>query len=325
MSWIPFVFTGLRTSRCVPSVVWQSPLGGASRFLSTPVVGKKGGAVAQIPSAAPRARRVTLGEKQRFEEPTSKGGVMSRSKALRTVKGEDANSTRWMQRQLTDKYVLSAHQQGLRSRAAFKLLEMQRSARFMHPGMKVLELGASPGGMTQVLSNTLGPAGFVVAVDTKPMAPIDGVRFLRMPILPESIVADVQRILDSLRFHWHQTGKDRNGLFDGIVSDMAPAATGDSTVDHLRLMVLAETAFEVSKLALERKTGSFLLTKVSNGTDDIEFKRTLRDYFGQVTVLKPPASRAGSREYYLLATINPPPGKPADKISPPDVEGFQAE
>ena len=242
------------------------------------------------------------------------------------VKGENASSTRWLQRQLTDGYVLAAHQQGRRSRAAFKLIEANAKLRFLKAGHRVLDLGAAPGGFSQAAAEIVGKSGFVIAVDELPLEPLERVHFLRMKLHPDQVDGLSRELLSGCALYsdvYHSSSSSSSAsassskvfpiqkstasttskscFFDVVLCDMAPSASGDANLDHMRLMNLASLAAELAHLCLSPTKGAFFV-KVSHGTDDIEFKNELKKRFSRVVIIKPPASRSDSREYYLFAS-----------------------
>lgn len=210
-------------------------------------------------------------------------------KGLRDGKRRTGSSRRWLERQLSDPFVAEAKRQGYRSRAALKLAEMDAKAKLLRPGQRVIDLGAAPGGWTQVAVARVRPAegkGAVVAIDITPMAPVAGATLLEL----DAFTPDApQRILSAL-----------GGPADVLLSDMAPAATGHGATDHLRSMALAEAALALADNLL-RPGGSFLV-KLLQGGGEVEYERILRRKFDAVRRVKPAASRSGSREIYFLAT-----------------------
>lgn len=239
--------------------------------------------------------------------PTRARGVLSRSKAMRVVKSTSPSSTRWLQRQLTDGYVRAAHEQGFRSRASFKLLEMQDKLKFLKKGQAVLDLGARPGGFSQVASRVVGKTGFVFAVDTLPIEPLQltdadkgacPVVSMQATINEKNIDELVQDFVAAL------PAERPHRTFDVVMSDMAPSACGDAPTDHIRLIALATLALNVAQRCLNPRTGAFIV-KVTHGAEDVPFRQLLKDHFGNARVLKPPASRSDSRECYLFAHFDP--------------------
>ncbi|MCG8315349.1 MAG: 23S rRNA (uridine(2552)-2'-O)-methyltransferase RlmE [Pseudomonadales bacterium] len=195
-------------------------------------------------------------------------------------------SKRWLKEHFDDKYVQQAQADGWRSRAAFKLLEIQEKDRLIKPGMTVVDLGAAPGGWTQVAAKLVGDNGFVLASDILDMDPFPGVEFVKGDF-KEAEVYD--RILKSLG--------DRK--VDLVISDMAPNMSGMKSVDQPRAMYLVELALEMVDQVLA-PGGSFLV-KVFQGEGFQEFRQALQQRFASLHTRKPDASRARSKELYLLA------------------------
>lgn len=205
------------------------------------------------------------------------------------------SSTRWLQRQLSDPYVAEAQRLGYRSRAAFKLLQMDDRFGFLAAGRRVVDLGAAPGGWTQVAvartganapDRPPGVRGRVVAVDLLPMGPIPGATVLELDFLAEEAPARIHAALD--------------GPADVVLSDMAAPATGHARTDHLRIMALAEAAYDFAARVLA--PGGAFVCKVLQGGAERELLTRLKRDFAQVRHVKPPASRSESAEIYVVAT-----------------------
>ena len=202
---------------------------------------------------------------------------MSRSKS----------SKGWLKEHFDDAYVKLSQQQGYRSRASFKLLEIDRKDHLLKPGMTVLDLGAAPGSWSQVARDRVGASGRVIASDILPIDPVDGVDF----ILGDFTEAPVfESILAAL-------GGTRASL---VLSDMAPNMSGMKEIDQPRAMYLAELALDMATSVLE--CNGSLLVKVFHGEGLNEFQAQLKKTFRTVRVRKPDASRSRSSEVYLLAT-----------------------
>jgi 23S rRNA (uridine2552-2'-O)-methyltransferase len=207
---------------------------------------------------------------------------------LRT-KGRSVSSKRWLERQLNDPYVARAKTEGLRSRAAFKLAEIDDRHHLFKPGRSVVDLGAAPGGWSQVAARRVGAdecRGRVVAIDLLPMEPIAGVGFAQLDFLDP---AAPQRLRDML-----------GGPADVVLSDMAANATGHRRTDHLKIMALAEAAAEFARAVL--KPGGAILAKVLQGGTEATLLTDLKRDFSAVKHVKPAASRTDSAELYVLAT-----------------------
>jgi 23S rRNA (uridine2552-2'-O)-methyltransferase len=207
---------------------------------------------------------------------------------LRT-KGRSVSSKRWLERQLNDPYVARAKTEGLRSRAAFKLAEIDDRHHLLKPGRGVVDLGAAPGGWSQVAAQRVGAAegrGRVVAIDFLPMDPIAGVAFAQLDFLDPAAPARLRELL--------------GGPADVVLSDMAANATGHRRTDHLKIMALAETAAEFARAVL--KPGGAFLAKVLQGGTEATLLADLKRDFATVRHVKPAASRTESAELYVLAT-----------------------
>lgn len=196
------------------------------------------------------------------------------------------SSARWLAEHFSDAYVKRAHSDGWRSRAVFKLEAIQQRDHIIKPGIRVVDLGAAPGGWSQYAAQVLGGTGAVFAMDILPMEPLAGVSFIQGDFTGDSAQAALRQGL---------AGRP----VDLVLSDLAPNTTGELSVDQPRAMYLAELArdFALSVLAPE---GAFLV-KMFQGAGFNEYLQALRREFSSVVVRKPPASRDRSRELYLLA------------------------
>jgi 23S rRNA (uridine2552-2'-O)-methyltransferase len=203
---------------------------------------------------------------------------------VKTAKRRSKSSQLWLERQLNDPYVRAAKSEGYRSRAAYKLVEMDQKYRFLKRGQTAVDLGAAPGGWTQVLVERLGE-GKVVGVDIQEMEPIAGAALLKLDFMDEEAPAIIKHTL--------------SGPVDTVVSDMASPATGHRETDHLRVMALCETALDFAIEIL--KPGGTFLCKVLRGGTERQLLETLKKRFQKVIHVKPPASRADSAEMYVLA------------------------
>ncbi len=200
--------------------------------------------------------------------------------------GRSKSSNRWLREHFDDEYVRKAQAEGWRSRAVFKLIEIQEKDRLIKPGMTVVDLGAAPGGWSQYAARLVGDRGRVVALDILPMDALAGVEFILGDFREEG---PYQQLLDSLG----------EGKADLVISDMAPNITGMDSVDQPRAMYLAELALELAKEVL--KPGGHMLVKVFQGEGSDAYLRSIREVFSIVTIRKPKASRPRSREVYALA------------------------
>jgi 23S rRNA (uridine2552-2'-O)-methyltransferase len=198
------------------------------------------------------------------------------------------SSRRWLERQLNDPYVARARREGFRSRAAFKLAEIDDKAHFLKKGARVIDLGAAPGGWSQVAAKRVGAPdeGRVIAIDVLPMQPIEGVQFIQLDFLNDMAPETLKAML--------------GGGADVVLSDMAANATGHARTDHLKIMGLVETAADFAREML--KPGGTFLAKVLQGGTESSLLAALKHDFAHVKHVKPPASRADSAELYLLAT-----------------------
>lgn len=215
--------------------------------------------------------------------PGSSRGVTTR---LRTAEGRSTASQRWLTRQLNDPYVRAAKERGFRSRAAFKLLEMEEKLHMLKPGMRVVDLGAAPGGWTQVAVQAVGPRGQVVGIDILPMDPVPGATILQGDFTEEEAE---DRVIAAM-----------GGRADVVLSDMAPNTTGHQATDHLRIMSLAEIALDFAGRVLA--PGGAFVAKVLQGGTEKDMLTVLKRDFTTVRHVKPPASRKDSAEMYVVGT-----------------------
>jgi 23S rRNA (uridine2552-2'-O)-methyltransferase len=204
---------------------------------------------------------------------------------LKAGKRRTPSSRAWLTRQINDPYVARAKREGLRSRAAFKLAEIDDKFHLFKHGGRVVDLGAAPGGWSEMAARRVGPTGRVVALDILEMKPIVGVEFLQLDFLDQSAPDRLKGLL--------------GGPADVVLSDMAANSTGHRQTDHLRIMALAEAAALFAREVLSRG-GSFLCKVLQGGTEANLLGELKRD-FETVKYVKPPASRADSAELYLLA------------------------
>lgn len=226
---------------------------------------------------------------------SSKSGSGSRFAAVRVHgKAHKPSSRIWLQRQLNDPYVHEAKRQGFKSRAAFKLAELDDKARLLRPGMRVVDLGAAPGGWTQVAVERVragkprggAPQGRVVAIDKDEMDAIPGATVLQGDMTDP---ANDARVMAAL-----------GGPADVVLSDMSPATVGHAQTDHLRILALVEAAAEFALRHLA-PGGAFVAKVFAGGTEQALLLRLKRSFAG-IRHIKPPASRKGSAEIYLVAT-----------------------
>lgn len=204
---------------------------------------------------------------------------------VKRAKGRKASSVRWLQRQLNDPYVAEAKAKGYRSRAAFKLIELDDKFHLLKKGARVLDLGAAPGGWSQVARARVGPAGKVVAADIAGMEPLPGVDVLKLDALAVESPAAIRSAL--------------GGPADVVLSDMAAPTIGHRPTDHLRTLALFEAALETAEDVLT--PGGAFVGKLFQGGASPEVLARLKKNFRAVRHVKPPASRAQSVELYLVA------------------------
>ncbi len=196
------------------------------------------------------------------------------------------SSSTWLQRHVSDPFVKKAQLDGYRSRSAYKLTELHEKDRLIRPGMRIMDLGSAPGGWSQVAGKLVGAKGRVLATDILPMEPIKNVDFIQGDFTDEAIVA---QLLD-----WLGGGK-----FDLIVSDIAPNITGIDSADQASSMYFLELALDTVRQTL--KPGATFVAKMFQGSGSDEYLRELRKSFEKVLIRKPAASRAESREVYIVA------------------------
>jgi len=220
------------------------------------------------------------------KKPTPNGGSGARTATvrLRTAKGRPTASQLWLVRQLNDPYVQAAKAQGFRSRAAFKLIELDDRFKLIRKGARVVDLGAAPGGWSQVA--VLRGAARVVGVDLLEMDPVPGAQIIHGDFTDEAMPERLEKLL--------------NGQADLVISDMAPNTTGHNATDHLRIMGLAEMAMEFAIQVLA--PGGGFIAKVFQGGSEREMLARLKMHFSTVRHAKPPASRKESSELYVVAT-----------------------
>ncbi len=206
---------------------------------------------------------------------------------VKSAKGRKASSTRWLRRQLNDPYAATAGASGYRSRAAWKLIQLDDKFDLLAQARRVVDLGAAPGGWTQVAVERVGraPPARVVAVDTTEMEPVDGAEFLHLDFLDDDGRA---RLVETLA-----------GEVDVVLSDMAAPATGHRRTDQLRAMTLSEAAHRFARQVLV--AGGTLVLKAFHGGGEAELMAALKRDFARVRTAKPPASRPESGETYIVA------------------------
>jgi len=212
---------------------------------------------------------------------------------VKSVKKRTLASRRWLERQLNDPYVTAAKREGMRSRAAYKLAELDDKLKFLKPGQRVIDLGAAPGGWSQIAAERVhatpahGAKGQVVAIDISPMEAIPGVEILHLDFMADDAPA---KLIELLRGH----------KADVVLSDMAAPSSGHARTDHLRIMGLAEAAAAFATEVLA--PGGIFIAKVLAGGTEKELLNQLKRDFATVKHVKPPASRSDSAELYVVAT-----------------------
>lgn len=218
-----------------------------------------------------------------MKKKTSSG--RSLSVRLKSTRNLTLSSQRWLTRQLNDPYVQKAKAAGYRSRASYKLIEIDDKFKILKPGAHVVDLGAAPGGWTQVAVERVGETGFVVGVDLTLVEPITGATLICGDFNDPQVQEKLKTIL-----------KEPVQI---VLSDMAASSTGHSQTDHLRIMALAEEAFIFAQEVLEK--GGVFIAKVLQGGTEKELLMLLKRHFEKVIHFKPPSSRADSAEIYVIA------------------------
>ncbi|MCB8820986.1 RlmE family RNA methyltransferase [Microvirga rosea] len=216
----------------------------------------------------------------------SGSGVRTLKQRVKTANKRSLSSQKWLERQLNDPYVARAKREGYRSRAAFKLLEIDEKFHILKPGQRVVDLGAAPGGWSQIAARKVGDKGRVVGIDLLPIDPMPGVEFIQLDFLDEEAPG---KLIDLL-----------GGPADIVMSDMAANTTGHKKTDHLRIIGLAEAAIEFAREILA--PGGVFVAKVFQGGTEGQLLADLKRDFAVVRHVKPAASRADSAELYVMAT-----------------------
>ena len=218
-----------------------------------------------------------------------RGGRREKKVRVKTARRRPASSTRWLDRQLNDPYVAEARRLGYRSRAAFKLIEIDDRLRLLRPGLIVIDLGAAPGGWTQVALERTRAAetgGRVIALDRLEIEPVPGAEILLGDFQDAATLVRLEQTLGGARA-------------DLVLSDLSPSTTGHRATDHLRIVTLAEDALAFAEGVL--RPGGGFVAKVFRGGADADLLKRVRARFETVRHVKPPASRADSAETYLVA------------------------
>jgi 23S rRNA (uridine2552-2'-O)-methyltransferase len=215
---------------------------------------------------------------------TKKSTVRDPSVRVKSAKGRKGSSTRWLKRQLNDPYVREAQRLGLRSRAAFKLMDIDEKYHLIKSGMVIIDLGAAPGGWSEYAAKK--GAKQVLALDLLPMDHIEGVTSIQMDFMDDDAIEKLVTMME--------------GSADIVLSDMAPNTTGHRATDHLRIMCLVEAAYEFAREIL-KPNGAFV-AKVFQGGAQHELLSRIKQDFKVIRHVKPPSSRKDSTEQFLVAT-----------------------
>jgi len=220
------------------------------------------------------------------DAPKSNRGARELKVRVKTGNKRSLSSKLWLERQLNDPYVARAKREGWRSRAAFKLIEIDDKYKILKQGARVVDLGAAPGGWSQVAAKRVGSRGKIVAIDILDIDPIPGVEFMKLDFTDNEAPEKLRALL--------------NGPADVVLSDMAANTIGHRRTDHLKIVALVEMAAEYAREVLT--PGGAFLAKVIQGGTEGTLLATLKRDFATVRHVKPSASRADSAELYLLAT-----------------------
>ncbi len=242
-------------------------------------------------TGGPRQPDMKRGGRKQGTPTSSNPSGRGLTERVKTASKRSVSSTRWLTRQLNDPYVAEAKKRGYRSRAAFKLLQMDERFHFLKPGARVVDLGAAPGGWTQVaaeqvLKSSSGrPGGKIVGIDILEMEPVPGATILHLDFMTDEAPDKLKGLL--------------KGAADVVLSDMAASATGHQQTDHLKIMALAETAYQFASEVLA--PGGTFIAKVLQGGATGDLLKNLKRDFTEVRHVKPPASRKDSAEIYVVA------------------------
>ncbi|MBD0427604.1 RlmE family RNA methyltransferase [Aquisalinus flavus] len=228
--------------------------------------------------------------KQKPKSSAEQSSQRELAKKVKTARGRKISSTLWLQRQLNDPYVMRAKAEGYRSRAAYKLLELDERFNLLRKGMRIVDLGAAPGGWCQVAAKAVGsdrdkPTGKVIGIDYLGMPPVDGAEVLELDFLDESAPDRLKELL--------------GGDADIVLSDMAAPTTGHQSTDHLRIIALAEAALDFAEDVLA--PGGHYVAKTFQGGAGSDLLDRLKASFVKVVHAKPKASRQDSAEMYVVA------------------------
>ena len=202
------------------------------------------------------------------------------------------SSKSWLKEHFDDEFVRRSQQDGYRSRAIYKFIEIDQKDRLVKPGMTIIDLGAAPGGWSEYCVKKLGKKGTMVALDILPMEPIEGVTIIKGDFRENPVFDELMTVIAS--------GENKSGKVDLVISDMAPNISGMGSVDMPRAYYLCELALDLARQVL--KPGGGLLVKLFQGEGFEAYNKELKSSFSRVVMRKPRASRARSREVYALAT-----------------------
>lgn len=236
---------------------------------------------------------MTRGDRRKNRRGQSGRGARDLRVNVKTAKGRKPSSTRWLERQLNDPYVARARSEGYRSRAAYKIMELDDRFRFLAPGARVVDLGCAPGGWCQVIAPRINATaenrhhakGRLVGIDLLPVAPVPGAEIHQLDFLADDAEDKVRAWL--------------GGRADAVLSDMAPAASGHRGTDHLRIVALVEAALAFARDVLD--DGGTFVAKVLAGGAENHVQAMLKRDFARVANVKPPASRKDSSEKFVVA------------------------
>lgn len=213
--------------------------------------------------------------------------LQRKTQNLKKPRGFKNSSRRWLQRQINDPYVHQAHQAGYRSRAAFKLLDIQKRFSLIQPHHTIIDLGCAPGSWSQIILNILHPQqGTLLGIDCQAMDPLEGMTFIQGDFEDPQIHDSIHRAL-------------QGRPVDGVVSDMAPSTVGEKRTDHWRIMNLVETALEFAIPIL--KPGGYFVSKTRQGGSSADFMDMVKASFHKIHHVKPPSSRRESSEMFVVA------------------------
>jgi len=226
-------------------------------------------------------------------------GARSKVIKVKASNRRDTSSTNWLKRQLNDRYVTQAKIDGYRSRSAYKLLEINEKYNLLKPGMKIIDLGAAPGGWSQVASNIIGKNGAVIGVDLLEIEPLPNVITIKQDFMNPETIELIRLELEHKSPSKTEPQTDLNLVVDLVMSDMAANTTGHRATDHLRIIALCEQAFDFALTIL--KPGGHFFAKIFRGGTENELLNRVKLNFKIVKHFKPNSSRKESTEFYLIA------------------------